>query len=311
MKFIGKIMRMLIVGIMSVTTIAAANINAFASEQTWQEAYLELIKESQNDSSAYLLHYIDDDEIPELYMWDNQYQCYALYTYNGNEPVQCSTWGNKESIWFYSDRNGYFWSTYTTNASYQYNVFHELKAGLCNDVYSFCIDRSEMPTEKYLINDEDVGKEEYERKMTELESEYPLSIDFQINGTLNQTYDEIRQYLLNSMKSENNSEIDEPITTETAETIQEISTSESIDYEETKVTTEQTTEVAKIIQEIASAETIDNADKKNTTTINAKHSPSPKTGDSKPFFCELIIIGFISISIIALLRKRYNNKNYR
>ena len=55
-----------------------------------------------------------------------------------------------------------------------------------------------MPIEKYLINDEDVGREEYERKMKELESEYPLSSEFQVNGKLSQTYAEIRQYLLNT-----------------------------------------------------------------------------------------------------------------
>lgn len=267
--------------LMLIITITTTNINVAAAEETWQEAYIEVIKESQNDSSAYLLHYIDDDEIPELYMWDNQHQCYALYTYY-EESILCNKWRDRESIWFYSDRNGYFWSTYSTNAAYRYTILHKLENGSCSDVYSFCIDRSDMPIEKYLINDEDVGKEEYERKMTELESKYPLSTDFQMNGKLNQTYDEIREYLLNSMKNENNGESDE------------------------QITTEQTTEAAEIAQEISSTESIDNAEAKITTTINAKRFPSPKTGDSKPVFCELIVAGFISAGTIILLRKKYN-----
>lgn len=286
MKFIRKIRYAFVVSLMLIMTTTTMNINVSASKNAWQEAYLEVIKDSQNDSSVYLLHYIDDDEIPELYMWDNQHQCYALYTYNGNELIQCGTWRNRESIWFYSDRNGYFWSTYSTNAAYQYNIFHKLENGSCNNVYSFCIDKSEMPVETYLINDEDVGKEEYERQMAKLESEYPLSSDFQMNGKLNQTYDEIREYLLDSMENENNSENDEQITSKPTET-------------------EQTTEAVETAKEILSTESTDNAEAKVTTTINTKRLPSPKTGDSEPIFCELIIIGFTSASIIALMRKKY------
>ena len=101
-------------------------------------------------------------------------------------------------MWIYNNKSGYFWSTYSTNAAYQYTIFHKLENGSSSYIYSFCIDRSEMPIEKYLINDEDVGREEYERKMKELESEYPLSSEFQVNGKLSQTYAEIRQYLLNT-----------------------------------------------------------------------------------------------------------------
>lgn len=272
MKFICKIRCMFVVGLMLIMTITKMDINVFASEKTWQEEYLGVIDNNSlhDDSSAYLLYYIDDDEIPELYMWDNGHQVYALYTCYEGEPILCNTWRDRESIWFYSDRNGYFWSTYTTNAAYQYNIFYKLENGSCNDIYSFCIDRSEMPVEKYLINDENVGKEEYERKMAELESEYQLSSEFQINGTLNQTYDEIKQYLLDSMESENNSKTDEPTTIEPAETAN-----------------------------ISSTEEISN---------NKKHTSSPKTGDSKPVFSELVVIGFVSASTIVLLRKRYKIK---
>ena len=198
MKFIYKIRYIIVACSIFIMTIIL-NINAFASEKTWQESYLELIdNQSHDDSSAYLLCYIDNDDIPELYMWDNEHHFYSLYTYYG----ECNRWSEKESMWIYNNKSGYFWSTYSTNAAYQYNIFYKLENGLCNEIYTFCIDRSEMPTEKYLINDEDVGKEEYERKMAELNSDYPLSSEFQVNGKLSQTYAELKQYLLDSMETE-------------------------------------------------------------------------------------------------------------
>lgn len=276
MKFIGKIKYIFIAGLMLIMIIIS-NINVFATEKTWQDSYLKIIdNQLQDNSSAYLLCYIDDDEIPELYMWDNEHQVYALYTYH-EEAILCNTWRDRESIWIYNNRSGYFWSTYSTNAAYQYNIFYKLENGSCNEIYSFCIDRSEESTEKYLINDEDVGKEEYERKMAELESEYPLSSEFQINGKLNQTYAEIRQYLLDSMETDSNVEIDEPITTAASN--------------------------------ILSDEEI-NDNKEVSTTVNyntQKRSSSPKTGNSEPIFCELVVIGFITTSTIMLIRKKYNS----
>lgn len=278
MKLIRKIRYMFVVSLLIMIMTIISNINVFASEKTWQESYLELLdNQLHDDSSAYLLCYINNDEIPELYMWDNEHQCYALYTYYG-KAILCSTWRDRESMWIYNNKSGYFWSTYSTNAAYQYKIFYKLENGSCNEIYSFCIDRSEMPIEKYLINDEDVGREEYERKMTELESEYPLSSEFQVNGKLSQSYAEIRQYLLDSMEAESNNETDEPITTETTET-----------------------------SNILSTEEINDREVSTTVNYNVKRASSPKTGDSEPIFCELIVIGFITASTFILLSKKYKS----
>ena len=64
MKFIYKIRYMIVACSIFIMTIIL-NINTFASEKTWQESYLELIdNQSHDDSSAYLLCYIDNDDIP-------------------------------------------------------------------------------------------------------------------------------------------------------------------------------------------------------------------------------------------------------
>lgn len=255
-----------------IMSIATASVNVSAAEKSWQEAYLEVIDDSQDDSSAYLLCYIDNDEVPELYMWDNSKHLYTLYTYYDGKSILCDNWADRESMWIYNNKNGCFWSTRKSNATRPYIILQKLENGSCSEPYQFCIDRSETDVEKYLINDEDVGQEEYERKMSELEADYPLSNDFQVNGKLPQTYDEIRQYLQGLIESEN---------TQETENIQEI---------ETQAATEKTTNAT-------------------TAAAGSQRVPSPKTGDTEPIFCELILVGFIAVGTAMLLRKKYKSNS--
>ncbi len=120
----------------------------------------------------------------------------------------------------------------------------------------------------YEVNGEVVDKEVYDNKI----SEYSL-----VNAASDYlTYDGMKKYLLDSIESENRSETDE------------------------QITTEQTVAATDIIKDISSTE--------STVTYNTKRVSSPKTGNSEPVFCELIIIGFISASTIMLLRKKYKSK---
>lgn len=163
---------------------------------------------SNVDLSSYSLNYIDNDDIPELYIWDGK-TFQSLYSYN-NEAVLCKELSYRGTIWALNG-SGYFWTADSSNAAYQYYDFHKLEGGSCDTVYSFCIDRSDMPVEKYLINDEEVSKEEYESKMAECEAECPLSDEYMINYIINETYsyDEIMQYLLDSSESSDSVEVEE------------------------------------------------------------------------------------------------------
>ncbi|MCM1227433.1 MAG: hypothetical protein NC320_08420 [Clostridium sp.] len=205
-----------IMGFITTASICAMlfPFNAFAAEKTWQEAYMDIIEtaakadSSDVDSSSYSLNYIDNDDIPELYMWDGKtYQ--SLYSYN-NGAVLCKELSYRGTIW--ASGSGYFWTADSSNAAYKYYDFHKLEGGSCSTVYSFCIDRSDESVEKYLINDEEVDKEEYESKMAESEAECPLYSEYMINYMTNKTsysYDEIRQYLLDSAEDADSMEIDE------------------------------------------------------------------------------------------------------
>ncbi len=282
MKSIRKIVQMLAVVSAFIMAFAAMNISAAATEKTWQEAYLELIDAQQHDNeSAYLLCYIDDNYEPELYMWDGEHHYYTLYTYSEGESILCDNWSYRESMWIYNNKNGCFWSTRSTNASYQYDNFYKLENGSYNKVYEFCIDRSEMPTEKYLINDENVGQEEYERQMAELTADYPRTSDYQVNGKLEQTYEELRQYLIDSIASENES-ANKPVTTVSEE---------ASDTSTTKTTATKTTTA--VVTEAS-----------NSTT-KTKREGSPKTGNSEPILCELMVIGFGATITTVLIRKKY------
>ncbi len=271
-KIIFRIHAVFTVCLTLIMSISVAGVNVYAAEKSWQEAYLDVIDNSHDDASAYLLCNIDDNEIPELYLWDNTKHHYVLYTYYDGKSVLCDEWDMRESMWIYDNKNGGFWSTRKSNALYYYLILSKLENGSCSELYTFCIDRSEMPTEKYLINDEDVGKEEYERKMAELEENYSLSSDFQVNGKLSQTYDDMKKYLLDSIESENGS-ANKPVTTGSTEATDSSTTS----------TTAAATKTSS-----------------NTTT---KREGSPKTGNTEPVLCELVVIGFIAVGTFKLLRK--------
>lgn len=182
--------------------------NIFAIEDTWQNVFLDLIdnypeNNGNSTSSAYLLCNIDDDEIPELYMWDSSRYTYALYTQYEGKAILCDEFSYKSAQVIYSDKSGYFWSSVTENANLLYNIFYKLDNGSCSIVYSFCHDLSDEVNGKYMIDNKEVSKGEFESIFTDIEAKYPISnIEYMVNGKLEYTYDEIKQYLNDSMNNQ-------------------------------------------------------------------------------------------------------------
>ncbi len=215
MKLISK-MYLVIASILFCNVTLTTRGIVFAAENTWQNAYMEVIESTVNadssdiDHSAFSLMYIDSDNIPELFAWDGKtYQ--TLYSYN-SEATLCKELSYRGTVWSISE-SGCFWTSDGSNAEYEYYNFHSLENGLCNVVYSFCIDRSEAPTEKFLINNEEVNAEEYKTKISELELICPLSPEYIINVNLKYSYDEIKQYLTEAF--ETSTTITPPTTTST------------------------------------------------------------------------------------------------
>ncbi len=247
MKLISKMCYLIIASILFCNVTLTTRGIVFAAENTWQNAYMEVIESTVNadssdiDYSAFSLMYIDSDNIPELFVWDGKtYQ--TLYSYN-SEATLCKELSYRGTVWSISE-SGCFWTSDGSNAEYEYYNFHRLENGLCNVLYSFCIDRSEVPTEKFLINNEEVDAEEYKTKIGELELICPLSPEYIINVNLKYSYDEIKQYLTEAF--ETSTTITQPTTTSTTTTTQPTTTSTTetittVDGNEPERTTSTTT----------------------------------------------------------------------
>lgn len=257
---------------------------AFAAETKWQESYIEVIenrpeREGTSTSSSYCLYNIDDDEIPELLMWDSSNYVQALYTYYDGKAILCDEFSYKTTLLFYSTEDGYFWSSVTESAIWSYNNFYKLEDGSCTVLYSFCHDLSDEENGVYKINDVVVSKEGYENKMTEIEAEYPILWEYTINIKLGYSYDEIRQYLLNSME-------EQTVVTKTSAEDLATTVTQAVS-ESTEADSTSFNEASELCVANVSSENID-------TTL-------PQTGHSNWYkLIELIAVGVLGIGVVFI-----------
>ena len=279
MNFADKISGMILTGIMCFSAVSTLNFdNVFGAENTWQESYLEVIDENIDAGTeyySYSLSYIDDDEIPELLIYGNN-NYYSLYTFYNGQADLCEKWTYRSTTKFCTDKSGYCWITVNENGYVHYSTFYRLESGSFNPLYVFCTDQSEFvngtdsdetPAVKYSINDEYVSEEEYELKIAELE-EYS---DFAVQGILEYSYDEIRQYLLDSMKNE----------TQVEETTQ--ATDDNV-YEDTTTTAVSSTvavsdETTQSASNTTASSTNSTSVSTSTVSTTSEKTSSPKTGD--------------------------------
>lgn len=202
-----------------------------------------------------------------------------MYTYYDGKAVLCGEFSYKTTLLFYPTEDGYFLSSVTESAIWSYNDFYKLEDGSCTVLYSFCHDLSDEENGVYKINDVVVSKEEYENKMTEIEAEYPILWDYTINRKLGYSYDEIRQYLLNSMEEQT------VATTTSAEDLTTIVTqavSESTEADSTS--SNETSELS-----------VANISSENTDTT------LPQTGHSNWYkLIELIAVSVLGIGVVFI-----------
>ena len=286
MKFIGKTGHMLTAVLMLIIIITTTNINVFAAEKTWQEAYLEAMDSYQQNKTfcECRLIYLDDDDIPEFYIGDPMNMWYGgLYSFSDGELIKLRDFGFRDFFSAYSENSGIFRNDYYIERAgsktgikfikmenYSLTVLDELSHDVINDIYE--------------VNGETVDKETYNNKIAEY-SLVDVTSDYL-------TYDEMKKYLFDSMENESAKETETQVTTEN---------------ENTKETETQVTMENENIQRTETQVTTERATNDTTSASNIKHTSSPKTGDSEPVFCELIVVGFILGSIIMLLRKKYKN----
>lgn len=291
MKTINRFISSLLIAMILLAPFAAFNVSA--SDKTWQEAYLEAMDEYSQLQTEYCecrLLYLNDDEIPELYIGDPMVCWYGgLYSYADGDLIKLRDFGFKDFFCAYSEKNGIFRNDYFIEPAgsktgikfvkmdnFNLTVLDELSHDIVNDIFE--------------VNGETVDKETYYKKISEYSfthvdtrnlfdsSEYEYSFtDIALNYM---TYDEMKQYLIDSMESSNTE--DTTPTEGVSESENSTSTSIIID----KIKTETTT---------LSTET--------TTKISNTKPGSPKTGDHGIASVSFAGIAAILTAIIISKRK--------
>lgn len=143
---------------------------------TWQKAYLSAIDEfkvignAQYDTEyEYALLYIDDDEIPELYILDKSTGIGGLYTYYNGDTILVSQSGSGRANYFagYLKNQGIF-VTYNNGGMYSWsNEINQLSNGCTSIIKNFTyID------EVYSINDTKVTEKELEDRFAEYSDQF-------------------------------------------------------------------------------------------------------------------------------------------
>lgn len=293
MKVVNKTGCMILTGIMC---FSALNVgNAFADENTWQKAYMQVIDENINTEKeyySYSLAYIDDDEIPELLIYAND-NSYSLYTFYNGQADLCENWTYRSTTKFCTDKSGYCWISVNENGYVHYSTFYRLENGSFNPLYVFCtdngefVDGDETAAVKYSINDEYVSEEEYGLKMAELEA----YSDFAVQGKLEYSYDGIRQYLIG----------DE---TQAEETTQ--ATDDNV-YEDTTTTAVPSTTAVpdETTQSVSDSTTATSANSTSAATSTASttsdKTSSPKTGDKGMY---AVIAGCFALITVCLSKNK-------
>ena len=269
MKKINKFLTCLLFTAISIASFTVFNVSA--SEKSWQEAYLEAMDEFSQNQTEYCecrLLYLNEDEIPELYIGDPMVFWYGgLYSYSNGDLIKLKDFGFKDFFSAYSERNGIFRNDYFIEKAgskiginfikmedFSLTVIDELSHDIVNDIYE--------------VNGETVDKETYDNKISEYSfthvntadlfdsSEYKYSFTDITSNYM--TYDEMKQYLIDSMEAAN--------TDDTTPT-------ESVSESENLTTTSANIDNTTISNTTLSTET---TVKTSATTTNTK-SGSPKT----------------------------------
>lgn len=159
--------------------------------ETWQNAYIEKIDEISGLSSEYTeaaLLYIDDDDIPEIYIQNYSYRNAAyIYSYRNGEAYEMGEIGGlRMSIGGYKKKGSMYYSDFNSGAGeVEGHDFYQLENGYCVFKTSFI---HYLIENEYHIDNEKVDEKTYNQRFAELTQD--------MNSTLEiLSYDEIMEKL--------------------------------------------------------------------------------------------------------------------
>lgn len=160
---------------------------------TWQKAYIleinNFIKDFDIDNTdcKYSLIYIDDDEIPELYIFDTKYGRSKTYTYFDGKCSMISESGSMRanSLNGYIEKSGKF-ITYGSGGIY----YWEYVVNLLSDGNVSESERLSYEEGVYYCNGDEISEDDFNKKLESYTSQYTEITYF--------TYDEIIEQLNNA-----------------------------------------------------------------------------------------------------------------
>ncbi|MCM1132197.1 MAG: SH3 domain-containing protein [Ruminococcus flavefaciens] len=141
-------------------------------EYTWQKAYIKKVDDSSGDSSQFTdtaLLYINDDDIPEIYVQNYSYKRDAgfIYSYkNGTDYEMGRIYGLRMEIGGYKEKGNMYYSNFSENVGNIHgHEFYKVENG-----YSLLTNRLAhyMAEDEYYIDDEKVDEKTYNQKFEEL-----------------------------------------------------------------------------------------------------------------------------------------------
>lgn len=161
---------------------SSANIDTDKMED-WQKAYVDFLSENQKDIGHVSIGYLNDDNVPELFVCDEKDPSHAcgvsIYSYIDGSVDKITADGQFEfgsygSLVYY-ERTGVFWSNDSGNGSVYDNVYKWDSGNEAAKTISLLNKDFDRPDqEKYYINDQEVSKEEYDKAFADVA---PVGVD--------------------------------------------------------------------------------------------------------------------------------------
>ena len=161
---------------------SSANIDTDKMED-WQKAYVDFLSENQKDIGHVSIGYLNDDNVPELFVCDEKDPSHAcgvsIYSYIDGSVDKITADGQFEfgsygSLVYY-ERTGVFWSNNSGNGSVYDNVYKWDSGNEAAKTISLLNKDFDRPDqEKYYINDQEVSKEEYDKAFADAA---PVGVD--------------------------------------------------------------------------------------------------------------------------------------
>lgn len=142
----------------------------------WQQAYVDYLTENQENIGHASLGYVDDDDIPELFICEEESPSHGcgvkVLSYINGQVTQITASTNdrekfgSNGVVSYYEKSGIIWSSYSGRGEVDNDYYQLNSDGKAELILSCSITDVDMPEQtKYYVNDKECTSDEYEHAM--------------------------------------------------------------------------------------------------------------------------------------------------